>query len=167
MKELKCPQCGSVFTVDEADYASIVSQVKNAEFEAEVERRLSEADSRFKAEQELASAKAEHDFKAQLSHKDMELEAKAAEIVRIKDAKDAEMARLRSEKEAEMAKLRGDKDVLITQLKAQLEGLVAQKDSERSLALAEKDKQIVQLTTTIEQHEVKLQMALIEERRCR
>ena len=164
MKELKCPQCGSVFTVDEADYASIVSQVKNAEFEAEVERRLSEADSRFKAEQELASAKAEHDFKAQLSHKDMELEAKAAEIVRIKDAKDAEMARLRSEKEAEMAKLRGDKDVLITQLKAQLEGLVAQKDSERSLALAEKDKQIVQLTTTIEQHEVKLQMALIEER---
>ncbi|MBQ2435861.1 MAG: DUF2130 domain-containing protein [Bacteroidaceae bacterium] len=164
MKELKCPQCGSVFTVDEADYASIVSQVKNAEFEAEVERRLSEADSRFKAEQELASAKAEHDFKAKLSHKDMELEAKAAEIVRIKDAKDAEMARLRSEKEAEMAKLRGDKDVLITQLKAQLEGLVAQKDSERSLALAEKDKQIVQLTTTIEQHEVKLQMALIEER---
>ena len=32
MKELKCPQCGSVFSVDEADYASIVSQVKNAEF---------------------------------------------------------------------------------------------------------------------------------------
>lgn len=36
MKELKCPQCGSVFSVDEADYASIVSQVKNQEFEAEV-----------------------------------------------------------------------------------------------------------------------------------
>ena len=37
MKELKCPQCGNVFTVDEADYASIVSQVKNAEFHEEVE----------------------------------------------------------------------------------------------------------------------------------
>ena len=42
MKELKCPKCGSVFTVDEADYASIVSQVKNAEFDAEVNRRLQE-----------------------------------------------------------------------------------------------------------------------------
>ena len=35
MKELKCPKCGSVFQVDEADYASILSQVKNAEFDAE------------------------------------------------------------------------------------------------------------------------------------
>ena len=32
MKELKCPKCGNVFQVDEADYASIVSQVKNQEF---------------------------------------------------------------------------------------------------------------------------------------
>lgn len=30
MKELKCPQCGNVFQVDEADYASIVSQVKTS-----------------------------------------------------------------------------------------------------------------------------------------
>lgn len=28
MKELKCPKCGSVFTVDEADYALILQQVK-------------------------------------------------------------------------------------------------------------------------------------------
>ena len=46
MKELKCPQCGSVFSVDEADYASIVNQVKNIEFEAEIERRMKELDSR-------------------------------------------------------------------------------------------------------------------------
>ena len=39
MKELKCPKCGSVFQVDEADYASILSQVKNAEFDAEIHRR--------------------------------------------------------------------------------------------------------------------------------
>lgn len=30
MKEIRCPKCQSVFQVDEADYASIVSQVKNA-----------------------------------------------------------------------------------------------------------------------------------------
>ena len=32
MKELVCPNCGKAFTVDEADYASIVNQVKNTEF---------------------------------------------------------------------------------------------------------------------------------------
>lgn len=164
MKELKCPQCGSVFTVDEAGYASIVSQVKNAEFEAEVERRLAEADSRYKAEQELASTKAEQDFQTKLSRKDMELEAKDAEIGRIRDAKEAELARLRSEKDTEIAKLKGEKDILITHLQAQLKGIEAQKDSERSLALAEKDKQIAQLNTTIEQHETRMQMALLEER---
>ena len=58
MKELKCPKCGNVFSVDEADYASIVSQVKNAEFHEEVERRLSEMSLQKEAEKkEQAMAK--------------------------------------------------------------------------------------------------------------
>ena len=56
---MKCPKCGSVFTVDEADYASIVSQVKNAEFHDEVERRLREMQERQKTEEELAVSKVE------------------------------------------------------------------------------------------------------------
>ena len=42
MKELKCPKCGSTFSVDEADYALLLSQVKNGEFEAELSRRVHE-----------------------------------------------------------------------------------------------------------------------------
>ena len=53
MKELKCPKCGNVFSVDEADYASIVSQVKNAEFEAELKMRLGEMGGRQEAEQKV------------------------------------------------------------------------------------------------------------------
>ena len=131
MKELKCPKCGSVFTVDEADYASIVSQVKNAEFDAEITRRMKELDSRHKAEQELASTKAEQDFQQKLTRKELELGAKDAEIVR---------------------------------LRAQLAGIEAQKESEKSLALAEKDKMIARLSSTIEQHDSKLQVAVMEER---
>ena len=44
MKELQCPNCGSAFVVDEADYASIVNQVKNAEFQEELNRRVEEAE---------------------------------------------------------------------------------------------------------------------------
>ena len=57
MKELKCPQCGSVFTVDEADYASIVNQVKTQEFDAEVKARLAEIRKQSEAEQEAEALK--------------------------------------------------------------------------------------------------------------
>lgn len=84
MKQLKCPKCGNVFQVDEADYASIVSQVKNKEFEAEVERRITELDERNKAEQQLATAEAEKSFMAQLSKKDIALTEKDAVIGELK-----------------------------------------------------------------------------------
>lgn len=84
MKELKCPKCGNVFHVDEADYASIVSQVKTAEFEAEVERRLADTNKRMVAEQQLANVKSQQSFQSQLSLKDQELGAKDAEIERLK-----------------------------------------------------------------------------------
>lgn len=67
MKELKCPHCGQVFQVDEADYASIVSQVKNAEFERELSRLLKEQNERIDAEQKLAAAKSEQFFQQQLN----------------------------------------------------------------------------------------------------
>ena len=54
MKELKCPKCGNVFQVDEADYALILSQVKNDEIQQEVSRRMHDYESRIRAEQETA-----------------------------------------------------------------------------------------------------------------
>lgn len=57
MEELKCPKCGSIFTVNEADYASIVSQVKTDEFHREIERRLSELNEKHAAETDSRSRK--------------------------------------------------------------------------------------------------------------
>ena len=85
MKELKCPKCGSVFSVDEADYTSILNQVKNQEFETELNKRIAEMDSRHQTEQQLASAKAEQNFQQQLNQKMQELTAKEAEIAQLKN----------------------------------------------------------------------------------
>ena len=84
MRELKCPKCGSVFSVDEADYASIVSQVKNAEFASEVNRRLAELHQQHLAEQQSAEAKLEKDHMMELGKKDQELSLKALEIAQLK-----------------------------------------------------------------------------------
>ena len=40
MNELKCPNCGTVFQIDEVDYMSIVKQVKDKEFEKNAKESL-------------------------------------------------------------------------------------------------------------------------------
>jgi len=150
MKELKCPKCGSVFTVDEADYASILNQVKNQEFEAELKRRIAEMDARHKAEQQAASARTEQNFREQLNRQAMLLAAKETEMQQVKHQGETENARIKAEKETEIA-----------QLRQQLKTIAAQKDSERNLALAAKDQAIASLNATISQHEANLKIALL------
>ena len=100
MREIKCPKCGNVFSVDEADYAAIVTQVRNAEFDAEIQRRMNEVQERHKTEQELATEKAKQTFQTQLNQKELELGNKDAEIERLKSEKDSEIARLKSQLES-------------------------------------------------------------------
>ena len=142
MKELKCPKCGSIFQVDEAEYASIVNQIKNAEFENEITRRLNEVEARHKAEQELATSRNEQTFQIELNKKDTLIGKKDAEIERIKSEKDIEIARLKS----------------------QLENIKTVKENEMTVALAEKDKTISQLNSAIAQSDNKLKIAVMEER---
>ena len=142
MKELKCPKCGSMFTVDEADYASILQQVKNQEFEAELRRRLAEMDSRHKAEQQLANAKAQQDFQNLLNQKVAELNAKEAEMERIKHQGQTEIAQLRH----------------------QLNNIVTQKDAEKNLAVAAKEQQIANLNATIGKHQADIEIALLKQK---
>lgn len=59
MKELSCPKCGNVFRVDEEGYASIVSQVKTAEFEAEVSKRMVELSKQEQLARQAMAEKAE------------------------------------------------------------------------------------------------------------
>ena len=47
MKEVICPQCHTAFTIDENNYASIVKQIRDAEFKAELSRRIEEINANF------------------------------------------------------------------------------------------------------------------------
>ncbi|MBO4870722.1 MAG: DUF2130 domain-containing protein [Muribaculaceae bacterium] len=83
MKEIKCPHCKKIFTVDEADYAAIVGQVKNAEFQQEVERRLAELHEKQQAEQAAQAAQTKESYEKLLGDKKIELSQKEAEITRL------------------------------------------------------------------------------------
>lgn len=39
MAELKCPHCGQAFTVDDTELSSIVQQIRDKEFEKDIEKQ--------------------------------------------------------------------------------------------------------------------------------
>jgi len=116
MKELKCPKCGNVFTVDEADYASIVSQVKNAEFNAEVKRRLAELHQMQLTEQEKLKVQLESQHQMDLNKKTAEINNKELEINRLK----SELEAFEQKKVSDLKLAMAEKDNAINTLRAQL-----------------------------------------------
>ena len=80
MHEIRCPNCGKVFSVDESGFAAIVSQVRNEEFHKE----LNEREKKFQAEKEtalkLAEASAEKEKEKTSSELKLEIERLKAQI---------------------------------------------------------------------------------------
>ena len=103
MQEIKCPNCGEVFQVDETVYDKIVKQVRDREFDRELERR-----------EELLASKNE-----------LEIEKLNARLSAASTEKKLAVNQANSEKERELA----EKDILISKLK----GEIASKDNENKL----------------------------------
>ena len=119
MNEIKCPKCGEVFSIDEAQYADILSQVKNKEFENELHARLEEADRLKKAEIELAEQKATEKLKDDAAKKD-------AAIAELKAKIDASETERKLAVQEALSKVEKERDQLKSSLemaetKAQLE----------------------------------------------
>ena len=148
MNELICPNCGKPFRVDEADYASILNQVKGAEFDAEVNRRISELHKQHEAEEKLRAADADRKHQNELFQKDKALSDKDNEIARLK----AQMESLDDKKKLEISEALSDKDREIAQLKAalgqgksDLQIAVLQEQQKTKDALQAKDAEIAKL----------------------
>ncbi|MCM1041370.1 MAG: DUF2130 domain-containing protein [Bacteroides sp.] len=129
MKELKCPKCGSVFSVDEADYALIMNQVKNAEFQAEVERRTQELKKQQQAEQSAAEEKLKQLYiqrlgenKVLLTQRESQIESLNRQLQEVAENTRLQMDVVLSQKDREIAELKG---------------AISQNDSRRDLALME------------------------------
>lgn len=129
MNEIKCPKCGNVFSVDEADYASIANQIRNNEFNEELARRTAEQEKRFTIKQELELNKKELEFRKILEKKEQEISRLGTEIARNDSLR--KMAVLETEnsfreklqaKDTEIAELKGkmtsEKDAAIIREKS-------------------------------------------------
>ena len=140
MKEIKCPNCGQVFQVDESGYAQIVSQVRDAEFLKELQRQEDalaekrEAELKLiKADQEKTAAEKDREIarlNAKLENSETEKKLAMTEAVQQKDAelaeKNEEITRLRSE--LQLQKQEGE--LQAQSLKNEYSGMLKLKDEQ-------------------------------------
>ena len=131
MMEIKCPKCGTMFTVDKADYADIVSQVKNQEFAAEVAKREEELRAQYATREQLAKQQAEMQLQQSLAAKTSEIEKQNSEINVLK----AQLASIAQTKEAE-------KQAALLAEKQCLQESLLNKDAEIARLKADMQKQL-------------------------
>ena len=84
MQELRCPNCGEVFQVDETGYAQIARQVRDSEFDKELARRERELAARQEKEMDLASLRQERAYEKTIAEKDAALAQQAQEMEQLR-----------------------------------------------------------------------------------
>jgi len=99
MNEIICPNCKKVFKVDEAGFADILKQVRDHQFEEELEKRLALAENEKENAIKLAEANIKNSLQEQLAKKDNELTV-------LKAKSDSELAEKLAKKEAEISEMK-------------------------------------------------------------
>lgn len=61
--DIKCPSCGKSISLSASEYDTLIAQVKNQEFDREIERRTKELEQQYKVSQDVAIQKAVFDVK--------------------------------------------------------------------------------------------------------
>jgi hypothetical protein len=148
MNEIKCPKCGNVFQVDEADYAAILKQVRDSEFT----RELHDREALLKADKENAVKLAEATTKNALNDNLAK--------------KDAEIAELKAKREHELTDLKAKKDGELAALKAKIELAEAEKKLALSEAVStiEKERDTLHAQLEIQKNEKRLLEVSLNER---
>lgn len=179
MKELKCPKCGNIFSVDEADYASIVNQVKTAEFEEELRHRLNEMKGRHEAEQKVKDMAVRDEFNKKISDKEKAILEKDQEISRLmtslagmEEKTKFEIDKAISAKELEIASLKStiklnesEKEKAVMLAKNEMNESLTKKNEELNALRSSKDLEIAELKNlnTLAKNEAELQKTAIKD----
>ena len=132
MNEIICPNCHKAFKVDEAGFAEILKQVRNHQFEEELQERLRIAEREKNSEIELNKEKFKSYLQEQLSKKD-------AEISQLKSVSELEMTGKVSQKEKEILELKAKIEKAETEKKLAISEAVQKFENEKNSIENEKN----------------------------
>jgi hypothetical protein len=104
MNEIICPTCKKAFKVDEAGFADILKQVRDHQFEEELEKRLTLAEKEKENAVKLAEANLKNSLQADFAKKDIE-------IANLKAKNEVELAEKLAKKESDISELQSKIDI--------------------------------------------------------
>lgn len=103
MNEIICPNCKKIFNIDEAGFADILKQVRDHQFQEELQTRLNIAEKEKESAVELAEAKFKNSLQEDLAKKDNE-------ITELRAKNERELANQLARKESEIAGMKSKID---------------------------------------------------------
>ncbi|WKF67342.1 DUF2130 domain-containing protein [Streptococcus equi] len=153
MKELKCPHCHTLFTVNESNYSQLLAQVRGQEFEKELAQRL-------ESEMKLQEARTNSRFQEVLTQKEQAIQSLTSHLEHIEQ----EQAYLRqqelAQKDKELLELHNQLDKLALEHQSKLQSALTAVEKERDhlknqLVLQEKESEL-SLASVRSDYEVQL-----------
>lgn len=135
MNEIKCPNCGTVFQIDESDYESIVKQIRDKEFDKELKLR----DEQHKLDKDSSIKVVEANLKKELTEK---LNEKDLEIIELRNKLKLSESETESKLEKKYSSELNQKLLEISELKNALKLKEAEQKLVLKDALGEKEKEI-------------------------
>lgn len=142
MNEIKCPKCGTVFQIDEADYDSIVKQIRDKEFDKEISSR----EEQHKVDRENAVKLAEAHIKEELGK---ELNKKDLEISELKLSLKVNEEKTINKVEKEYQEQINKLQLQITELKSKMQLQESKSELDIQKAVSEKNQKISDLSSEL------------------
>ena len=164
MPEIKCPNCGNLFTIDQNQYDDLIREVRNDVFEKEIQQRLNiekeKLESSFKVQQMQSSNENQNKIRELQS----QIDSLKNIIANNELAKNSAISEAINKKELELK----NKDLEISNLQSKLDNQVLSLDMKYKELINSKDQEIVSLNNKIDlnkkEAEIK-QNNLIEQQR--
>ena len=143
MNEIKCPNCGTIFQINETDYESIVKQIRDKEFEKEITSR----EMQYKIDKENAIKIAESNIEKKLTE---ELNKKIIEINELQSTLKIKEEQTKNKVENIYKDEINKKDLEISELKNKIKLQESKSSLDINNAISEKSKEIINLNNKLE-----------------
>ena len=143
MQEIKCPNCGKTFVVDDSGYAQIARQVRDSEFDRALRQRERDIAEAKEKEFELAQMRQKEAFDRALAEAERRVEQLKTQLAGSETEKQLAV----SEAVGKQAEKLAEAERRVEQLKAQLAGGETEKKLAVSEAVREKEKELSEQAT--------------------
>lgn len=154
MNEIKCPNCGEVFTVNESQYSELLAQVRTTEFDKEIHARIEQALA-------LEKQKAQNEQQQMLSQKESEIQELKATISNFESQKEL----IKKDTEQALSEKLINKDKELLGLRSQLDRMKLEHQNElrASLTNVEKERDQIQNQLLLQEKENELSLASVKQ----